>query len=159
MTDVPIDVSIQNPFLRKGERVRFDTIPDTGLEKAVQVRWLDGSTIPPVRKNYLGSVHERARRVLGEHCYTIMSDADLSDEEKAQKVRDAFDYAQIIVKNGESLIERLGLKVEDFPIHAERNQTGRYRFSATTDDDDSAADDGQHQQDENQTTAGAGRSE
>lgn len=88
-----------------------------------------------------------------------MSDADLSDEEKAQKVRDAFDYAQIIVKNGESLIERLGLKVEDFPIHAERNQTGRYRFSATTDDDDSAADDGQHQQDENQTTAGAGRSE
>jgi len=30
-THVPIDVSASHPFLRKGERVRFDTVPDTGL--------------------------------------------------------------------------------------------------------------------------------
>jgi len=92
------------------------------------VTWLDGSPIPPLRKNYLGSVHERARRLLGDHCYDILSSSSEADqreeesknddEETLRKLRDAFAYAQNVVRDAEDLIARLGMSVDEFPTHA-----------------------------------------
>lgn len=133
VTNVPQDLSLQHPFLRKGERVRYDAIPDHGLDKAVQVTWVNGSQIPAVRRNYLGAVIERARTLLGNHCYTILSDKTTSDEEKLVKVKDAFDYAKSIVANGENLIVSMGQRVEDFPT-IPTAKPGIYRFPREEED-------------------------
>lgn len=144
VSDVPTDVSLQHPFLRKGERVRYEAIPDTGLDKATQVTWLNGQPIPPLRRNYLGSVHERARRVLGDHAYAIFADDTTSDEEKNVKIRDAFIYAHSIVENGQALIQRLGMKIEDFPTEAS-DKPGRYQFTSEEEKDEAMdADDDLH---------------
>lgn len=127
LTDIPLDVSIQHPFLRKGERVRFETIPDAGLHKAVQVTWLNGSPIPPLRRNYLGTVHDRARRILGDHVFEIMNDEDLSEEERQEKIRVAYEYVMNIIANGEALVTRLGMRLEDFPTET-TDEPGRYRY-------------------------------
>jgi len=130
ISDLPPEVSSIYPYLKKGERVRFDTVADSGLDKAVQVTWVSGATIPPLRRNFLGSVHARARKELGDQCYEIMSDEEVnSDEDRLGKVKDAFSYAQSRIRDAEDLVVRLGMKIEDFPLVADKKNPGMFKFA------------------------------
>jgi hypothetical protein len=50
------DYSQRYPYLKKDERILFeiDYEQSTGLRKAFNVTWLNGSRIPPERSNFLG---------------------------------------------------------------------------------------------------------
>jgi len=143
-------VSIRYPFLKAGERIRYDVVSDdgSGQIKADNVTWLNGTPIPPLRKNYLGTVHERVRRSLGDHCYEIMSSsAALSDvnldEIWVERIRDAYEHARSAIREAEDLIERLGMKVEDFPTHVVETKTSRgtrHRYTTAAVDDEEEAD-------------------
>jgi cold shock CspA family protein len=118
VSDVPLSVSAHYPFLRKGERVRFETRPVDGMIKAAEVTWVDGRTIPPLRKNHLGMVLEKAQKQLGYHCFDILSQTDLSPEDKLMRLNDAYDFARHRIERVHQLIEAVGMKIEDFPVAA-----------------------------------------
>jgi hypothetical protein len=80
-----------------------------------------------LRMNYLGGIHERAKYILGEHCFEILSDDSVSEEEKNVKCRDAFSFAKSIVGNAETKIESLGLDPKSFPT-IRTNKQGIYQF-------------------------------
>jgi cold shock CspA family protein len=135
VSSVPIDVSAHYPFLRKGERVRFEAVPDTGMIKATRVTWVNGTSIPPLRKNYLGGIHERARRDLGYQCFDILSNHALSSEEKMTGLNDAYLMAQHMIDKAHNLIQALGMRVRDFPIVASE-KSGRYEFEVEAEGDE-----------------------
>lgn len=143
-TEIPAHVlasTVKYPYLKKDERVRF-TIQrvSSGLEKAVDVTWLNGTPIPPERTNFLGGVHERAKHRLGERVYDLCrhpNDASRSastnndtDENQPfdQQVRRAFAAAERTIASAETLVQELGMKVTDFPIIKASVGRGRYLF-------------------------------
>jgi cold shock CspA family protein len=133
VSNIPISVSVQNPFLRKGERVRFETIPDQGMIKASHVCWVDGSSIPPLRKNYLGTIHEQARRELGDRCFDILADDSIHPEDKLTKLHDAYLISRHNIDKAEQLIQMLGMNVEDFPTRVVGDKIGRYSHEHSDD--------------------------
>ena len=130
LSHVSMEESLQNPYLRQGERVRYEAIPDTGLDKAVQVTWVNGTHIPPLRRNYFGKLLERSKQELGQHCYDILSDPNTSEEEKWSKIKDAYLYADSLIQTGVLTIERFGMSLADFPtIPSSDNKPGMYQFA------------------------------
>lgn len=133
--EIPADVrenSQRYPYLKKDERVLFeiDYETATGLRKARNVVWLNGTKIPPERKNYLGGVYERAQRILGEELYKVLSNPDsVDDASLLQEVKTHFSNAQTSIQTGEEIIRRLGMNVEDFPTIKSRQGRGRYKFT------------------------------
>ena len=132
LTDVPVTTSLKHPYLRQRERVQFEMGSDKGAPVATRVTWIGGGTVPPLRLNYLGGVHERAYRDLGEHCYTILSDASLTSEEQLTKVKDAYALSKNTVTRGEAFVQLLGMKVEDFPV-VHSGRSGKYQFEKSRD--------------------------
>jgi CspA family cold shock protein len=124
---VPLSVSAHYPFLREGERVRFEARPVEGMIKATNVTWLNGTMIPPLRRNHLGMVLEKSQRQLGFHCFDIFSNPDLSPEEKLSRLNDAYLLARHRIERAHQLISSLGMKVEDFPI-APTDKPGIFSF-------------------------------
>lgn len=131
------------PYLKKGERVRFGVRAgdNAGLGQAVGVVWLDGSPIPPERRNYLGGVHERAHRVLGEAVHGAVaarndgggdsgseSGGKADDAELADEIRGLVRAAEKTIRNAEDLVRQLGMDPADFPTVKSATGRGRYTF-------------------------------
>jgi len=123
------DQSVRIPYLKKGERVRFLTVTNNGLEQATSVTWLDGKKIPPERTNYLGGVHERAKRNFGETVYTIMeAEGDgMTNEQRLEKIMASFVEARNNIMNAEAYVTRLGMDPSEFPTVKAQGR-GRYLF-------------------------------
>jgi cold shock CspA family protein len=77
--------SLYYPFLRAGERVRFQlrrtmnklSAPDESSSSpsmATNITWLDGSTIEPLRRNYLHQQTLKAKQQFAQESYQIMSE-------------------------------------------------------------------------------------
>ena len=117
------------PYLKKGERVRYSVRPNAaGLDQAVQVVWLNGTPIPPERTNYLGGVHERAKRLLGEAVFDVMSKQS-TDPEILQELRAQMEMAQTTIRNAENFVRKLGMDPADFPTVKAATGRGRYQFA------------------------------
>jgi len=120
------------PYLKQGERVRFDTVTDsaTGREQAVQVMWMNGDPIPPERTNYLGGVHERTMRILGQEVYELLGkSSDKSDEELAKEVRVLHESALASIQNAETFVRKLGMDPSMMPTVKSGVGRGKYFFS------------------------------
>jgi len=120
------------PYLKKGERVRYAVRPNAaGLDQAVQVVWLNGTPIPPERTNYLGGVHERAKRLLGEAVFDLIltRQPPPTDQEILQELRAQMEMAQTTIRNAENFVRRLGMDPADFPTVKAATGRGRYQFS------------------------------
>jgi len=144
--------SVSFPYLRQGERIRFNSVPSEGRNSAVQVTWLNGNPVPPLRRGFRAHNIERAKSVLGDQVYGILEDESMSPEEQYLKVLDAYAFAQSTVKNAEQLIVRMGMTVEEFPTDSRgwrqansgrtrdsgraRDAAGEYEGSVTDDDTD-----------------------
>jgi CspA family cold shock protein len=129
VSPLAVEESMRHPYLREGERVRFERKSDSGLDKAVEVCWLNGNPVPPLRKGFRAANIERAKTVLGQQAYSILNDDTLSEEQQNEKVRDAFAFASSIVDNAEQLIVNMGMNLEDFPTEG-RNVRGSNRPDA-----------------------------
>jgi hypothetical protein len=81
----------------------------------MEVTWLNGNPVPPLRKGFRAANIERAKTVLGEQAYTILNDETLSQEQQNEKIRDAFAFASSIVQNAEQLVVNMGMNLDDFP--------------------------------------------
>jgi CspA family cold shock protein len=115
VSPLSVEESMRHPYLQEGERVRFERRVDSGLDKAVDVTWLNGNPVPPLRKGFRAANIERAKTVLGEQAYTILNDDTLSQEEQNEKIRDAFAFSNSIVINAEQLVVNMGMNLDDFP--------------------------------------------
>lgn len=91
--------------------------------------FLAGSKIPPERKNYLGGVHERAKRILGEVVFSVLDGGEQgNDKETLEEIRKEFESAKMAITNGEEVVKRLGMDVSDFPTEKSRVGRGKYLF-------------------------------
>jgi CspA family cold shock protein len=131
VSPLAVEESMRHPYLRQGERVRFERKLDSGLDKAVEVTWLNGNPVPPLRKGFRAANIERAKTVLGEQAYTILNDDTLSQEQQNEKIRDAFAFATSIVQNAEELVVNMGMNLDDFPTEG-RSVRGSNRPGVTT---------------------------
>jgi CspA family cold shock protein len=126
VSPLAVEESMRHPYLRQGERVRFERKIDSGLDKAMEVTWLNGNPVPPLRKGFRAANIERAKTVLGEQAYTILNDDTLSPEQQNEKIRDAFAFASSIVQNAEQLVVNMGMNLDDFPTEG-RSSKGNNR--------------------------------
>jgi CspA family cold shock protein len=122
VSPLAVEESMRHPYLRQGERVRFERKIDSGLDKAMEVTWLNGNPVPPLRKGFRAANIERAKTVLGEQAYTILNDDTLSEEQQNEKIRDAFAFASSIVHNAEQLVVNMGMNLDDFPTEGRSNR-------------------------------------
>jgi len=120
--------------------VRFGTSTnESGTEQAVSVHWVNGQPVPPERTNYLGGVHERAKRILGESVYDLLAAADAdnsdgkSDEELLKQVRALQQQAKTSIENGEAFVRQLGMDPKDFPVIKSSTGRGKYLFKKEDD--------------------------
>jgi cold shock CspA family protein len=127
---VPIQASDTNPYLRKGERIRFQLEKSDGLERAINVTWVSGAWVPALRRHFLGYALERAKSTLGEDVYSTMSDDSLPVEQKNEKVREAFENARLAITRAEQKVVQYGMKLEDFPTIPSTEKRGMYLFPA-----------------------------
>jgi 'Cold-shock' DNA-binding domain len=154
-----LEYSQRYPYLKKDERVLFelDYEQATGLRKAFNVTWLNGSKIPPERTNFLGGVHERAKGILGINLYKLLEQQAssstsaststpvvdtaavvvLDDAALLKRVRQEFREAQISIQSGEEIVRRLGMSVSEFPtIKCRTGRPGKYIFADDQPPDD-----------------------
>lgn len=147
-TELPqsvLDSTIRYPYLKQNERVRFAIVNESGTEKAVHVTWLSGDPIPPERTNYLGGVHERAKRILGETVFDVMKEAAAAAEAEGDtnvdgtianevlvKVQEAYMEAERTIEKGENIIRQLGMEISHFPTVKSNQGRGRYLFESDT---------------------------
>jgi cold shock CspA family protein len=128
-----LNATVRYPYLKQNERVRFAVFQDMGTMKAVNVTWLNGDPIPPERKNYLGGVHERANRLVGEAFMEVMrrkhdTRVPLTDQEY-EALRLAYLESTRQIQHAERIVTELGMDVAMFPtIKSATNFRGRYIF-------------------------------
>jgi cold shock CspA family protein len=128
-----IDATVRYPYLKQNERVRFAVQHDMGTIKALNVTWLNGDSIPPERKNYLGGVYERAQRLLGEAVYLVLNQKDdikapLTTEE-LENIRMSFTESKRQIAHAEQILLELGMDLSFFPtIKLNTGGRGRYVF-------------------------------
>jgi cold shock CspA family protein len=138
VSDLSVEESSMYPFLRAGERIRFTVSHTTpsyndnkeipqdavGKPRAVQVTWLDGTPIPPLRPNYLISVQGTSVQQLGleilEYVEQLNDDdsatATIDPEEQLKALYAIVKKAQTNINGAKQKIVKLGMKVEDFPV-------------------------------------------
>lgn len=132
-----LDSTVRYPYLKQHERVRFDIVREEngGLEKAVNVTWLNGDSIPPERTNYLGGVHERAKRIFGETVFDYLHKENGND---IYVIKQAYTKCMQSIEQAETIVRQLGMDVKDFPTIKSNQGRGRYLFVQSDNDDDDA---------------------
>mmetsp|Transcript_2180 Transcript_2180/g.4770 ORF Transcript_2180/g.4770 Transcript_2180/m.4770 type:complete len:224 (-) Transcript_2180:80-751(-) len=134
VTDLPYDDFPRNPFLQKNEKIRFKleyVKEDGGTEqpKAKEITFLNGKPIPPLRRSFRARNYADVHQELGKHIHTIMEKNIAADsEEKLQMVQDAWKIAALRIQRIHDAIEKMGMRVEDFP----ETETPRKRPSSPT---------------------------
>ena len=129
---IPADLrSPRWPYLKKSERVRFEVgVFEDGREQASKVTWTNGDAIPPERTNYLGNVHERSKRLLGESVFDLLQKDNHSDEDLLKEIRTNFDAAKEEMQNAETFVRKLGMDPSQFPTIRSAIGRGRFIFQA-----------------------------
>ena len=122
--------SIRWPYLRKAERVCFETIPkEDGREEAIKVSWANGQSIPPERTNYLGKAHEQIKGKFGESVYDLLQAANLGDKDLLKEIRAAYDSALTQIQNSEAFMRKLGMDPSQLPTIKADTGSGRFIFA------------------------------
>jgi cold shock CspA family protein len=103
--------SPRNPFLLRGDRVRFALEELDGQLKAMDVTALDRRPIPPLRHSYWRNKHQGLYRQLGEDVATIMR---FSPDDQWQRIQDAWKVHQARMEDASVLMQRLGMSQDDF---------------------------------------------
>jgi cold shock CspA family protein len=89
--------SLHYPFLRAGERVRFQLRysknkfsaldeSSSSPPMATNITWLDGSTIEPLRRNYLHQQTLKAKQQFAQETYQIMSEYYSRKESEGDRI-------------------------------------------------------------------------
>lgn len=146
-------MNVKYPFLKTGERVRYNIkrIPTDGTIQAIDVTWLNGTPIPPLRLNYLGGVHERSKIILGNaiydllHQYTPQHHQSFSFDTLDQndlatiliKLQNHYNEANETIISSEELITSLGMNIQDFPIvkSMDSSKRGKYEYNDSNTND------------------------
>jgi len=124
VTDLPFEKFAKYPYLQKGQVIRFkiENTVEGGERKirAKEITLRDGTPIPPLRNTFWSLSLADIRQELGKNISTIMEDNTATnstpegEEEKWQRVQDAWKIAQLRMNEVRELIERVGMRVEDF---------------------------------------------
>lgn len=117
--NLTFDESPFNPFLVKGDRVRFKVRLDEENDNkpvATEVTSETGKPVPPLRDTYLRTKIKYLQAELGEYVHAIMKDKKSPPEEQWQRVQDAWKIIESKEQETHQLIERLGMRVDDFPL-------------------------------------------
>jgi cold shock CspA family protein len=121
-----LDSTVRYPYLKQNERVRFDVLRENGLEKATNVTWLNGDAIPPERTNYLGGVHERAKRIFGETVFDYLH----NNGHDIYVIKQAYTKCMQSIEQAETMVRQLGMDIKDFPTIKSNQGRGRYLFAS-----------------------------
>lgn len=105
------------PYLRKGERVAFETEPSRDIQRAVGLTFLDGRPVPLLRRDYLVVTREGVIRELGEHVLSIYGESsatgdNTTPEEREQILADAYQQARQRIQRAIDRIEQFGMDPE-----------------------------------------------
>jgi len=125
------ETSVQNPYLRQGERIRYRLAPSN---RAVDVVWVNGTPIPPLRANYLRTVRDQVALELGESILDIFCNSSSSSndhDDHYNKVEQSVQRSQLRLERAHAKIERLGMKITDFPEHR-RSSNGSFSSPPAT---------------------------
>lgn len=134
VSDLPHDEHPRFPSLGTGERVRFqlDWVEDEsdGTQKphARRVTFSNGTRVPPLRKSFWRKKLQDIQDELGKNVFTIMTDDsnvhDNDPQEKWKRIQGAWEIAKTRFDSAKALVDRVGMKVEDFQMEEEPNATG-----------------------------------
>jgi cold shock CspA family protein len=118
---------IRYPYLREGEKVTFDIDP-RGKESAINIRFANGSKIPPVRKSWLGSIYRNNLERFSKGASAAMGDSTMGDDEKWAKVKEAYEMMTRGNNAALDVLKTLGLDAKDFPLFPDSNRNGVFHF-------------------------------
>mmetsp|Transcript_22690 Transcript_22690/g.31678 ORF Transcript_22690/g.31678 Transcript_22690/m.31678 type:complete len:208 (-) Transcript_22690:189-812(-) len=106
--DVPAAKNPFNPFLVKGERVKFQTVPGTkpGQLKAGGLTYEDGLPVPLFREGYLEKETTSAMNQLGKQVFEILSDKDGDPTTQIEQIMKAFDATESQVGKAKEKVEK-----------------------------------------------------
>lgn len=139
VSNLPADQHPRFPTLRKGERVRFqidwvqDKTDGTQQAHARQVTFANGKPIPPLRRGFWKNTVQRIQTELGAHVYTIMTDNSDNDDsvaaatgapEQWERIQGAWKIAETRLVSAKELIERVGMRMEDFDLDDDKSTEG-----------------------------------
>jgi cold shock CspA family protein len=115
VTTVPFEESPKAPTLLKGDKIRFriQTTPE-GKRQAKEITHEDGKPIPPLRRSFLKFRMRNAFEVMGHAVYKAMKNTELTQDQQWQAIQQAYTMCLEREQSFHSIIERLGMKVEDF---------------------------------------------
>lgn len=139
VTDLPFDLNPKNPFLQQNERIRFKIDRNAGKTgeqpRAREITFVDGRPIPPLRKTFYSRKLSDMHRELGKNIHTIMTDdtTTTSSEDKWERVQGAWQIAELQLKGIHKTIERVGMRIEDFPVFEDPEKLS---FAPPTNEDD-----------------------
>mmetsp|Transcript_23578 Transcript_23578/g.30757 ORF Transcript_23578/g.30757 Transcript_23578/m.30757 type:complete len:212 (-) Transcript_23578:207-842(-) len=106
--DVPASKNPFNPFLVKGERVKFQTVPGTkpGQLKAGELTYEDGLPVPLFREGFLERETTSATNQLGKQVYEILSDKEGDPTTQIEQIMIAFDETENRVGKAKEKVEK-----------------------------------------------------
>jgi cold shock CspA family protein len=110
------EYSPRNPFLIRGDRIRFVLEEVDGQLRAMDVTALDRRPIPPLRHSYWRNKTNGLYRQLGEDVDTILTH---SPDDQWQRIQDAWKVHRARLEDASVLMERLGMRKEDFAAEKE----------------------------------------
>ena len=129
--DCPVSAmeSPRHPHLRRDDPVSYEIVeaPATFKEtpggsrlQARNVRQADGQPIPLLRKSFYMAAHHGAHQDFGKAAWDLADRVEtMTAEELKESLKDAKRRALGKVEAAERLIQRFGMKVEDFPKEPE----------------------------------------
>ena len=113
---------LMHPFLRKGERVSYEMEErptETRAPQATEVRWVNGNEIPPLRPSFYVHELEKVYHMLGEAVWKCMQQKDMPSQ-LPQTMQESVSAAEAHMDQVHTLIERVGMRVEDFPTEIKK---------------------------------------
>lgn len=127
VSDLDKETHPANPFLKPGEHIRFKIETVDGLPHAKEITFATGRPIPPLRPSFMANWLKGIHLELGENVHKIMVDEDVSSAMAAEdqgklveRIQDAWKIAQTKIDATHALIDRMGMKVEEFSTTAEK---------------------------------------
>jgi CspA family cold shock protein len=112
------------PYLKRGERVSFSIHANDGssVPQATAVTFVDGTPVYPLRKDFLAQMTRRVQNTIGEDVFHLFHSRE-SDSISIDDIRAIYEDAAQQLKEAETLIEHLGMTLDQFETPTRRNKS------------------------------------
>jgi CspA family cold shock protein len=112
------------PYLKRGERVSFSISSNDGsfVLQAKAVTFVDGTPVNPLRKDYLAQMTRRVQNSIGEEVFHLFQNRE-SDSITIDDIRAIYEDATQQLKEAETLVDHLGMTLDQFETPTRRNKS------------------------------------